>query len=432
MNQLFAGIDRKIITPEVGARLYGYSDNLFSTCVNDDLHVTAIYFEDCGKKLLLICAEVCLVDNELSDIIRNRIAGELNLDVNNIILTATHTHSGPCTKGFPGWGDRDEEYCRKIFLPQILAAAQNAVKNTKPVSMGVGSVNSKVGINRRELDEENQVLLGQNPWGCYDPKMTVVAFQSGGKPYFNLVHYSCHGTAAGVHTEITRDWSGIMIDRLEAETGAMTVYLQGAEGDVGPRLSNGMTAGDLSYMNETGCIAALDAMNAYRSISVFRMPELHIVSGEITIPYKKMISRTEAEKKLEQAMKNSPSNMNQKYCSYLKDVLLCYACGEPEKKQSVKRQTILKIGDLLLVPSSFELFSEFSLRMKKYLKTDNLLILGCSNGSDGYFPTQSELIRGGYEVASFRMQFVQEYADDAEKYYIQGNLGLIRKIGDNI
>ena len=72
--------------------------------------------------------------------------------------------------------------------------------------MGVANGNSFVGINRRELTEENKIKLGQNPWGCFNPKMTVISFaDEHGTAVANMIHYGAHGTAAGKNQEITRD-----------------------------------------------------------------------------------------------------------------------------------------------------------------------------------------------------------------------------------
>jgi hypothetical protein len=91
-----------------------------------------------------------------------------------------------------------------------------------------------VGVNRRELKRGGYVNFGQNPWGPFDPTMTVIAVKSAdGRGLLNLVHYGCHGTAAGCNHEISRDWSGMMVDRMERETGVMTAYWQGACGDMG-------------------------------------------------------------------------------------------------------------------------------------------------------------------------------------------------------
>lgn len=430
--RLFAGINRRLITPKPGARLHGYSDDIYSESVNDDLRVTAILFKYDKKQIMLIVAEVCTIDTDLSDRIRTRISKELNIDINAIILCATHTHTGPCTSGSPGWGSRDDEYCNSVFIPQTLKAAHGAAKDIKPVTMGIGITDSYVGINRREQNIDNNILLGQNPWGCFDKQMTVIAFRHEGIPYFNLVHYACHGTSAGIHTEISRDWPGVMLDRLETETGAISIFLQGAEGDVGPRLSNGKTAGDLKYMTELGSIAAYDALKAYHNIHTFYSPVLDCVSGKIKIPYKKRMARSEAEASLKSALSQCHSNMNDKRCHYLKMIVDSYINGDSDLDAESIKQTIIKLGEIILIPSSYELFSEIALRLKEYANKNTILTLSCSNGIRGYFPSKRELALGGYEIEAFRMGSLQEYADDADKHYISGNLSIINKLKSQI
>jgi len=205
------------------------------------------------------------------------------LNFKNISISATHTHSGPAMKTANGWGSANEAYIDEIFIPQTIAAAKAAIEALKPAVMGVGTTHSEVGINRREMLQNGEIILGQNPYGIFDPEMTVVSFKGlDGSPIANIVHYSAHGTAAGRNSEITRDWPGIMVDRLVNETGAVTLFFNGSEGDAGPRLSNGQTTGDnadwtktdvptgdICYVYEIGSVAAIDAMRAYKSIKEY-------------------------------------------------------------------------------------------------------------------------------------------------------------------
>ena len=65
---------------------------------------------------------------------------------------------------------------------------------------------------------------------------------------------------------ITREWSGVMTDAVEKDSGAITAFFNGPEGDVGPRLSNGRTVGDLSHVHELGKMAAKDALKLYSKL----------------------------------------------------------------------------------------------------------------------------------------------------------------------
>jgi hypothetical protein len=97
-----------------------------------------------------------------------------------------------------------------------------------------------------------------------------------------MVHYGMHGTCAGSNYEISRDWSGVMCDMLEKDSKAITAFVTGPEGDVGPRLSNGRTTGnrDITYVYEIGNKAALDAVKIYKSIRVYdKSPRLAVVQN---------------------------------------------------------------------------------------------------------------------------------------------------------
>ena len=177
MEKLYLGVGRSDITPAVGGQLYGYRPDLFSESVEDRLNATAFCFMQGDLRALMISVTVCLINTELSNRIRGLLAETCGIPAENILLCATHTHSGPNTAGTYGWGDIDAEYCENILIPAILSAAGKAADSMVPVTVGVAEGESLVGINRRELNENNGVDLGQNPWGPMDRRMTVISFR---------------------------------------------------------------------------------------------------------------------------------------------------------------------------------------------------------------------------------------------------------------
>lgn len=423
MDEFMAGAGRQIITPAVGARLYGYTPDVFSTSVNDDLTASAFAFARGDVKSLLISVTVCLVSTGLSDEIRAAVAAATGVPADHIILCATHTHSGPCTEGNTGWGELDRAYCDEIFIPGILAAARTALEKIRPAVMGVGVVNSRVGVNRRQLNRDNTVSLGQNPWGCRDPAMTVLSFRSkGGQPLAALIHYGAHCTASGKNTEMTRDWAGVMIDRLEAESGALTAFFNGAEGDVGPRLTNGHTVGGLRYAMEHGAVAAADALEAFRSIQEYREPSFACAADEVRLPFADIMPLEEAESALSALKGTSSINLSGRRQEYLAGVVEAWRSGRPLQEYFAFPQTIVKIGPAVLIPFPFEFFSEIALRLRQYSAFAHTLCLGCTNGNFGYLPSRVELCRGGYEIEMFRTSGDQTLTDDADDCIIAENL----------
>jgi len=419
MKKLYLGVAREVITPPIGSQMYGYRPDIFSESVADDLTATAFYFQQGDARALMISCTVASVGNEVAQPLLKKIAERFGIPVERCMLCATHTHSGPCLTNHVGWGGLDQPYHDNIFVPGVLAAVEAAMKNPVPVTMGCAEGESFVGVNRRELTPKNTITFGQNPWGCFNPRMTVISFRDeAGTVVANMIHYGAHATSAGHNHEITRDWPGVMTDRLEKETGGITAFFNGPEGDVGPRLSNGKTIGDLSHVYELGAVAAQDAVRIYRSITGYRIPELRAGSGFCRIPMKSRMTREQAEA-LYENNKEKTVNIGAMMKNTALAVLRAYEQGEPEQTEFACPQNIVMLGENVFVGFPYELFSEIGLRIDKAFPDARVLSVVNTNGSRGYFITQDAICRGGYEVNYYLYGNVQSYCEDADWHLIR-------------
>ena len=163
--ELYLGVARRDITPKIGTALYGYTPGHFSTAVNDPLTATALYFKQNGIEALVLSVTLGTLSNELADEIMSKIEKEHGIPKDAQIVHAIHTHSAPNTTGTYGWGDIDRVYVDEILLPGIYGAVASATRELTPAKMSVARGESKVGINRRMLTLDNEIKLGQNPWG---------------------------------------------------------------------------------------------------------------------------------------------------------------------------------------------------------------------------------------------------------------------------
>ena len=432
---LFLGTAREKITPKIGTCLFGYRPNIRSTSVEDDLNVTAFYFKKDGTEVVWISATVCLLNTELISGARALISEQNGIPVENIIISATHTHSGPNTSGMYGWGDIDTEYCESIFVPALLAVSKKAMATPVEVEMGIGIGNSDIGINRREIKIDGTIALGQNPWGCYNPQMTVISFRNKQhKPVANIVHYGMHGTCAGTNFEISRDWSGIMCDMLEKDSGAITAFFTGPEGDVGPRLSNGKTLGDgdVAYVHEIGNKAALDAVKIYKTIKIYNKdPKLSVMQSEMSIPLEKRYSAEFCRGKIKQ-YEGETVNLKGGMRRYFEKVLKSYEDGYEDKIAKEVPHNFLILGDVAIVTFPYELFSEIGLRISKFSPFPYTLSIACTNGSESYFAAESDICRGGYEINSFLYSGIQPFIKNADLYLINETLKDLNKIHEEI
>ena len=427
--EFLCGAAREKITPVIGAHLSGYNPDVVSTNVHDDLTATAVAFSDGNETMLLISATVCDINTELATELRGKISEKCGVPSENIILAAIHTHSGPNVCGSEGWGTIDHEYFNTIFLPSLLKVSSDAVTAMVPSELGSASGKSEVGINRRQQNRDGSISLGQNPWGLYDPTMTVITVRSlsDKRGIINLIHYGCHCTACGISGDISRDWAGVMIDRLEAATGTLTAFINGAEGDVGPRLTNGKTVGNISLVEEHGAYAAFDAVQIARQVRSFITPEIRFKHGNVKLPYQDLPSLEEVVSEIK-SIGNPSSLCNIGYLKYhhLTRVKEIIENNHENLPDAYVYPTITAIiGNIVFLPFPFEVFSEISLRLREYSGYQNTLCLSCANGYNSYLPTQDQLCRGGYEVDAFRYTSDYALADNTDENIINETLRIL-------
>ena len=424
-----AGAAREDITPPVGTLLYGYVPDSVSTSVHDGLEAVCAAFAQGDVKVLLVTISVGDFGTALCDELRARIGEENGLPAGRVVIAATHTHSAPNVSGIEGWGDIDRGYVDSILFPRVCEACRRALDDLQPAELAIGTAESKVGINRRQQYRDGSIGLGQNPWGCFDPEMTVLALRNrdNKKGIINIIHYGCHGTAAGNNREISRDWPGIMTDRLTAETGTLSAFFNGTVGDVGPRLTNGWTTGDIKHVEELGGVAAADAVRAYRNAGVYKTGDLRLFEGIVSVPRKPLPPVDVLRQKL--AAYSEPEkliNISRLEYAYYRAAMDEYEAGcPPYEREFCFGQTLISLGDVVFVPFPFEMFSEIALRLRAYSPFRHTLTLSNANGYNAYLPTEDQLVRGGYEVACFRFSSAHPLADNADQILIDRTLALL-------
>ncbi|MCL2119159.1 MAG: hypothetical protein FWH27_12110 [Planctomycetaceae bacterium] len=430
-NHLKVGVAREVITPELGGLFLGYGSDMGSTVVHDDLTVTALALEYDESRVVLMSATDCLLDNDLVATLQTACGEAADVPAANVIIAATHTHSGPVTAAFDH--DMDIEYCEQILTPKCVAAAKAAVNAMKPATVGVATTESKVGINRRQIFPNDGVGLGQNRWGLYDSEMTVVSFKGDdGKPIANMVHCSAHCTAAGRNTEVTRDWPGVMIDRLESESGAITLFFNGLCGDLSPRIANGRATGDINHVMEVGALAGLDAVRAYQDIRVYRDEVLSVATGVVRIPHAPLIPLEEARQELAKLESGEQARFTRKNMNVLRKNIEAHENGETGESFFTYPQTLVRIGSIVLIPVPFEASTEISLRLRDYSKYGHTLAIGNTNGANSYLPTRDQITRGGYEVDMFKWSGARRLADNADTHLINQNLELMKNLESGV
>ena len=163
MKKFEVGMFKADITPKLNSLLYGYPSIRHGVRVLDNLTVGAVAIRQEGETILILSTDVCGITPALNDKIREKMEQATGVKKENILYAAIHTHSGPVTRTSAGWGVADEEYLDQILAPRSIQAAEEAIQRLQPAVMGIGSAESYAGVNRREMNDEGQIILGQNP-----------------------------------------------------------------------------------------------------------------------------------------------------------------------------------------------------------------------------------------------------------------------------
>ncbi len=429
------GAGKADTTPKIGAILYGYAPGRPAEVVGDPLAVTAIKVASTEEAALLITCDLASLNPELATRLR-KLAGEAAaVKPENVIVNVTHTHSAPNCSMESGWGKVDTEYIENILVPGVVKAAAAAAADCRPALMGIGETDSDVGINRRQLTEDGKIALGQNPWGPHDPKMTVLSFKdTDGKTIANLIHYACHGTAAGAGPEITRDWYGVMTDMLSNESGGVSAFFQGFEGDQGPNLPNGKTIQNYAAALQLGARAGIDAVRAWRSIKEWREVPVKVLHGTISIPFDPLASQEEAQEELAKLGTLDQIYAEKRYADvnhyiHWNKVVAEHTSPAPLKTHFTFEQSIVTLGPVAILPSPFETFAEIGLRLRQSSPYPYTLNLCNTHGCYAYLPTLSDIPRGGYEVWHFLLAMRTTYPlpQNTDDYWVKQNLEILRK-----
>ncbi|MFA5688665.1 MAG: neutral/alkaline non-lysosomal ceramidase N-terminal domain-containing protein [Kiritimatiellales bacterium] len=158
MNHIFkAGAAQTDISPVNSQFLFGYPFvKRYSTGVNDPLFSSALYLSNGRAEQLYIANDVIFVSKNSVRVTRRRIAEKTGVAPENILISATHTHSAPITVTYASNVDDDtvpgvdsEYLCR--LEDGIVAAGVNAFQSATDAEAAFVTADATgIGTNRRD------------------------------------------------------------------------------------------------------------------------------------------------------------------------------------------------------------------------------------------------------------------------------------------
>lgn len=242
-----AGIGKVKITPEEPVYLAGYpSRDRISQGVGRELWARALALEDGrGEKVVLVTADIIGFGPKMSRRIKEAARERHGLGEANVMLVASHTHSGPVISERALVDRPEQAKAKDAYVDRLCERVGEligeALRNLRPAKLSFSRGEAGFGSYRRVKRADGSWWFGDNPDQPVDRDVPVLAVRSpGGRLDAVVFTYACHCTSIRSGNEgfqlIHPDYAGVAAEELEHKhPGAAALYVTGCGGDIDPR-----------------------------------------------------------------------------------------------------------------------------------------------------------------------------------------------------
>ncbi len=387
-GQWKAGVAKVAITPRESVWMAGYASRTRpSEGVLHEIYAKALALEDAGgTRSVIVAAEILGFSRDMAEAVSGRIEKKYGIPRARLVLSASHTHSGPVTgevlrPAYP----LDAEQIAIInrytagFLDQVVEVVGAALANLEPAELSFEQGFAGFAVNRRRVGARHRP-------GPVDHDVPVLAVRGGGGKLKAVVFgYACHNTNLSGY-RFSGDYSGVAQSEIEkANPGAAALFIAGCGADANP-LPRGTV--ELTQMYGRILAAAVDLVLKGKMRPV--AGPLRAAWGSVDLPFQPAPTREQLQAQAAQA-----DATRRRYAQYLLEKL--ERDGRLADRYPYPVQ-VWKFGDdLTLIPMAGEVVADYALRFKGRYGWDNTWVAGYCNDVFAYIPSLRVLREGGYE-----------------------------------
>jgi len=365
-SNLRVGIAKVDITPPADTPVVGHVRP--TNGIRDPIRAGVLVLSNGETQVTIVTLDLISASGEMVTQLRQTIASKTKTPEKNIMIASSHNHSGP------GWST--EVAWSRTVVTKIAAAAEEAEKSMRSVTIGYGEDRIDFNINRRKVID-GRALVRLDPNGPCDHRVKVLRFDDGKslEPMGILMHAVCHPCVFTWGDKLTppypkgfpkisADFPGEAQSFVEKVYGTKTqaMFLQGCAGDIRPNLPGiPYRCGDEADIKWTG-----------RSLgcAVVRAADKSVIREEL------------AKRKSIYPLKCATSVIEL-----------------PGKKEKLNcEMQALRVGDFLLLTIPGEPMVEYGFKIEKAIADRAIpIVIGYANGNLGYICTAESHKYGGYE-----------------------------------
>ncbi len=432
------------ITPNQGEELAGYPHYARNnTGAHDPLYAACMYLENGGTEVAMVTLDLLFFSKQHTKKVREIVERECGIKGQNVMISCSHTHSGPWASGRldiesleEGKG-QPEEYVKELIEKVagiIIKAKREAFDAAFLSGTVVCGAESGVGGNRRL------------PGGPHDPLVSVMAVKDTKDVIRGIfVNYTLHPTF--IHewsTVCTADYPAyIRIQLNELEKDAVVGFAQGASGNQSSRYyRQGESYDEAERVGRTLAKAAYTVIEKEEWKTEL---DIRTAGTEIEVPIRdfgteeELVEQMNHDKKVYEELyaKYGDSKVREEY--YLWQNANLKLLGSEDQlgyvrmhKRGVKIELleeeapaevqVFRLGDTCVVGAQGEIFVEYALYVKAMAGFGKVIFNELANGVlPGYLYTPESLVTGGYETdtsmldKSFGRKLVDAILDTVEE-----------------
>jgi neutral ceramidase len=416
-GELRVGAAPVVITPPEGTPLAGYYSPRGAKSVLDDIRCKAIVLEKDGTKAALVVCDLISLPPHTVRETRRVIEKETGVPGANVMLSATHTHTGPALyressidELVGATGDLGKRYTDAL-PEQIAKCVAEAEKKLTAAHAAAGSTREEgVSFNRRFRMKDGTVSWNPakrhpdivRPAGPIDPQVGVVLFEGDkGRPLATYVNFALHPDTTG-GAAVSADYPGHLA-RLLAECKGpemVTVFANGCCGNINHRdIAWADPQHGTAEAKRIGTVLAGDVLKTYPRLRPIADGALRVKSTKVPLDLPEIFEPDVAKANdVVKRVKDPKTTFLEK----VKAFQVLDVAARKGKPWEVEVQ-VVALGDVAWVSLPGEIFVELGLDIKKSSPFAHTHIAELANGSVGYIPNRAAYLEGNYEVVSARV-----------------------------
>jgi len=420
-----------------------------ATSAHDPLHARCLVLDNGETRVGIAVCDNCLIPREIFDAAKEKASGAAGIPVENMLMSATHTHNGVTVTGV-FQSEPEQEYC-KFLVERIAEGMKQAADRIEPARVGwtVGSDPTQVfnrrwfmkpgykyvdplglGTDKVKMNPGRAHPLLDKPSGPVDPEICMLSVQSrDGRPLALLANYSLHYVGGVPSNMLSSSYFGEFARQFAGRIGASKVK---------PPFVGIMSNGTSANINNVDfrvksprrepferirivAASVADAAHAaYQDIEYHDWVPLKMRETEIELGVR-LPSQEDIARASELRDQSGPGPYSKREHVYARETILL---SKYPPNVRVKIQAI-RIGDLGIVSSPCETFVETGLAIKKHSPLKPAFTIQLANGYNGYLPTPEHHELGGYETWRARSSYL---AANAEPKVRSTQLRLLKEV----